>query len=134
MFSKVRGCTVRRPPLAAEFEEGAALASRRGVGGAIGGGAGDADSFAEGRVAAGAGAAVGGAATAGPADGVAGVGELAGEGDGTGVEVVDGASASWDRRMIRFSKKELTDDIAASARWRAALTSATYPETCRSEE
>jgi hypothetical protein len=42
-----------------------------------------------------------------------------------GAEGVGGAAASWDRRMIRFSKKELTDDIAASERSRAAMTSAT---------
>jgi hypothetical protein len=40
-------------------------------------------------------------------------------------------AASWDGRMIRFWTKELSDDIAASVRWRAALTSATYPEICR---
>jgi len=69
--------------------------------------------------------------TAGPVDGAAGGGELAGEGDGMGAVEVGGAAASWDGRMIRFSTKELTDDIAASARSRAALTSATYPEIRR---
>ena len=68
---------------------------------------------------------------AGPVDGVAGVGELAGEGDGMGAVEVAGPAASWDGRMIRFSTKELTDDIAASARSRAALTSPTYPESRR---
>jgi hypothetical protein len=74
---------------------------------------------------------VGADVTAGPADGVAGVGELAGEGDGMGAVEVAGPAASWDGRMIRFSTKELTDDIAASARSRAALTSPTYPEIRR---
>jgi hypothetical protein len=64
-----------------------------------------------------------------PTCGVADGGESAGEGDGAGG--VGGVAASWDGRMIRFSTKELTDDIAASARWRAALTSATYPDICR---
>ena len=69
--------------------------------------------------------------TAGPADGAAGVDELAGEGDGMGAVEVGGPAASWDGRMIRFSKNELTDDIIASARSRAALTSPTYPEIRR---
>ena len=69
--------------------------------------------------------------TAGPVDGVAGGGELAGDGDVVGAVDVGGPAASWDGPMIRFSTKELTDDIAASARSRAALTSPTYPEIRR---
>lgn len=69
--------------------------------------------------------------TAGPVGGVAGGAELAGEGDGMGAVDVGGPAASSDGRMIRFSTKELTDDIAASARSRAALTSPTYPEIRR---
>ena len=67
-----------------------------------------------------------------PVDGVAGGGELAGEGDGGEAVEVGGPAASWDGRMIRFSTRELTDDTAASARSRAALTSPTYPEIRRS--
>jgi hypothetical protein len=131
-FSKARGCNVRGPPFAAGFVGGPPLASRRGVGGAIGGGAGGVDSFAGGTTAVARGVGAGGAdVTAGPAGGVVGGGELAGEGDGIGAEGVGGAAACSDRRMIRFSKKELTDDIAASERSRAAMTSATYPEICR---
>ena len=69
--------------------------------------------------------------TAGPVDGAAGGGELAGEGDGMEAVEVGGAAACWDGRMIRFSTKELTDDIAASARSRATLTSPTYSEIRR---
>ena len=69
--------------------------------------------------------------TAGPVEGAAGGGELAGEGDGMGALEVGGAAASWAGRMIRFSTKELTDDIAASARSLAALTSPAYPEIRR---
>ena len=70
--------------------------------------------------------------TAGPVDGAAGGGELAGEGDRMGAVEVGGAVASWDGRVIRFSTKELTDDTAASARSRAVLTSPKYPEIRRS--
>ena len=66
-----------------------------------------------------------------PVGGVADGGESAGEGDGTEAGAVGGAAASWEDRMVRLSKKERTDATAASARWRAALTSATYPEICR---
>ena len=90
------------------------------------------NSFAEESAAVARGAVAGGAdVTAGPVDGVAGGGESAGEGDGTAAVEVGGAAASWDGRMIRLSTKELTEDIAASARSRAVLTSATYPEIRR---
>lgn len=69
--------------------------------------------------------------TAGSVDGAAEGGELAGEGDGMGAVEVGGAAASRDGHMIRFSTKELTDDIAASARSRAALTSPIYPDIRR---
>lgn len=69
--------------------------------------------------------------TAGPVDGAADDGGLAGEGDGVGVAGVGGAAASLDVGVSRFSKKELTDDVTASQRSRAALTPPAYPETRR---
>jgi hypothetical protein len=145
MFSGIRSAKAgmrakRERSFAAAFAAGKALASTScvdagGRAGADVGVVGGAASFAE-RAAAGGAAAV--AAGAGGADAVAvPVGgaedgsESAGEGDGTGAGGVGGVVASWDGRMIRFSTKELTDAIAASACWRAALTSATYPEICR---
>ena len=65
--------------------------------------------------------------TAGPVDGVADGGGLAGEGDGVGAVEIGGAAASLDGGVSRFSKKELTDDVTASQRSRAALTSPAYP-------
>ena len=65
---------------------------------------------------------------AGAADGVAeGGGGGAAEGDGIAAGGVGGAVASLDGREICSLMKELTDDIAASARWRAPSK---YPETC----
>ena len=69
--------------------------------------------------------------TAGPVGGVADGGGLAGEGDGVGVVETGGAAASLDGGVSRFSKNELTDDVTASQRSRAALTPPAYPETRR---
>ena len=102
------------PRLAADFEGGAPLASRRGVeiggpagaadggAGATEGGAGAAGAFEEG-----AGAVAGGAAAAAGAAGGAAAG-----GDGIGAGDVGGAVASLDCRKIRSFIKERTDDIA----------------------
>ena len=135
----MRGLTVRGRSFAAEVEGWVLRALGRGVeaggaAGVVGGVAGVAASFAEGAaaVASGLGVAAGGAeATLGPADGVTDGDASAGEDDEMGAGGVGGAATSVDGRMMRFSMNELTDDTAASARWRAALTSATYPETCR---
>jgi hypothetical protein len=133
--SNARGPTVRGRLFDATVEEGALRTSGRGVeaGGDAGGVAGAAASFAGGAagLACGVGVAAGGAdATVGPADGVAAGDASVGEGDGIGAGGIGGDAASWDGRLS-LSKNELTDEYAASARWRAELTSATYPETCR---
>ena len=67
----------------------------------------------------------GGDAVTRPVDGVVAGddGSVAG-GDGIGVGGVGGAAASRVRREVNLSTNELTHDVAASARWRAALTSA----------
>lgn len=58
--------------------------------------------------------------------------EAAAEGDGTGAGGVGGAVAvaSLGRRKICSLMKELTDDTALSALWRAAATLSEGPETC----
>ena len=106
------------PRFAADLDGGSPFASRRGVAaggpageadggaGAAEGGAGGADAFAEGAEA----VAGGAGAVAGAAGGVAD-GDAAGA-DGIGAGAVGGAVACLDRRKIRSSTKELTDDIA----------------------
>ena len=107
-----------------------------GLAGAADGGAGAAEDGARGvdSFAGGAGAvavAGGAAAVAGAVDGFADGGEgAAAEGDGIGAGGVGGVAASLDFRKICSLTKELTDDIALSARWRTAVTPSKYPETC----
>jgi hypothetical protein len=127
------------PRLAAGFEGGAPLASRRGIetggpAGAADGGAGAADggAAAAGAFEEGAGAVGGGAgAVAGAADGVADGGAAAG-GDGIGAAGVGGASVER-RKMYSLTKElteELTDDIALPALSRTAATPSKYPKAC----
>jgi hypothetical protein len=127
------------PRLAAGFEGGAPLASRRGIetggpAGAADGGAGAADggAAAAGAFEEGAGAVGGGAgAVAGAADGVADGGAAAG-GDGIGAAGVGGASVER-RKMYSLTKElteELTDDIALAALSRTAATPSKYPKAC----
>ena len=148
------------PRLAAGFEGGAPLASRRGVetggpagaadegagaaeggaaaagalaggAGAVGGGAG-AVAGAAGAFETGAGAVAGEAgAVAGAADGVADGGAAAG-GNGIGAAGVGGASVER-RKMYSLTKElteELTDDIALPALLRTAATPSKYPKAC----
>jgi hypothetical protein len=141
------------PRLAAGFEGGAPLASRRGVetggpAGAADGGAGASEggAAAAGALAGGAGAVAGAAgafeegagavageagAVAGAADGVADGGAAAG-GDGIGAAGVGGASVER-RKMYSLTKElteELTDDIALPALSRTAATPSKYPKAC----
>jgi hypothetical protein len=134
------------PRLAAGFEGGAPLASRRGVETGGPAGAADGGAAAAGALAGGAGALAGAAgafeegagavageagAVAGAADGVAD-GAAAG-GDGIGAAGVGGGASVERRKMYSLTKElteELTDDIALPALSRTAATPSKYLKAC----